>query len=163
MSEMVRACKRRLWTRRFGAVVLAVAVCAAGLAALSSGAAGRARAGSGCPHPSVRVPPNEPVYRVGPTELVSGLYVQGGAVPPPPCKAKPRGPYAGTITVSNASTGATVASKTVRDGHLAHIPLAPGRYKVSGQFSGGGTSTYSPTVTVRQGYKVRQDVFEDVP
>src|SRR6202035_138259 len=56
---------------------------------------------SDCPHPTIPVPPNEPVYRTGPTELVSGLYIQGGAIPPPPCKPKPRGPYAGTINVSD--------------------------------------------------------------
>ena len=135
----------------------------------ASGQAGKAHRssrpapGSNCPHPSIRVPPNEPVYRDGPTELVTGIYVQGGPVPPPPCKPEPRGPYAGTITVTNASTGATVATQSVANGHLAHIPLAPGRYQVSGQITGGGSTNYNPTVRIRRGLKVRQDVFEDVP
>lgn len=166
MSGMLRALKRRTSALGRGSAVLGLGVvCAIGIAASSSGAfaSSRALAGSGCPHPTVRVPPGEPVYRAGPTELVSGLYIQGGPVPPPPCKPKPRGPYAGTITVANAATGNTVATKTVRDGHLAHIPLAPGKYRVSGEFTGGGSTSYSPTVNVRQGYKVRQDVFEDVP
>jgi hypothetical protein len=120
-------------------------------------------AAADCPHPSIPVPPNEPVYRTGPTELVSGLYIQGGPVPPPPCKPKPRGPYAGTITVSSASTGMAVASQSVNNGHLAHIPLARGKYTVSGKFAGGGVTTFSATVRVRRGLKVRQDVFEDVP
>jgi hypothetical protein len=163
ISEMFDACKRRLRTRSLAAVVVAVSVAGAAGIAASSGAADRNLRKSTCPHPTVRVPPGEPVYRAGPTELVSGLYVQGGAVPAPPCKPKPRGPYAGTITVTDSATGDAVASKTVRDGHLAHIPLAPGRYKISGQFSGGGMTSYSPTVKVRQGYRLRQDVFEDVP
>jgi hypothetical protein len=163
---MLRVWKRRLDGRSPAAVLLAGAVLSAGsVPAPSSGAVAHdgVHAGSGCPHPSVPVPPQEPVYRTGPTKLVSGLYIQGGAVPAPPCKPEPRGPYAGKITVTNARTGETVASASVKDGHLARIPLAPGKYQVSGQFSGGGTTSYSPTVKVRRGYKVRQDVFEDVP
>lgn len=164
--EMLRAWMQRLSARWLAALIVAVgAACAVGLAVSSSGAAAPQgmRTGSNCPHPTVRVPPHEPVYRTGPSELVSGLYVQGGPVPPPPCKPKPRGPYGGRITVTRASTGAMVASRTVRNGHLAHIPLAPGRYKVSGKFASGGSTSYSPTVKVRKGYTVRQDVFEDVP
>src|SRR5581483_10724755 len=121
---MFRARRRRLWIVSLTPLVIAASTAAAaGIGASSSGAAGASHSHqSSCPHPSVRVPPNEPVYRTGPTELVSGLYVQGGPVPPPPCKPEPRGPYAGRITVTNASTGAAVATKTVRDGHLAHIP-----------------------------------------
>jgi hypothetical protein len=115
-----------------------------------------------CPHPTVPVPPNEPVYTAGPTEVVSGMYIQGGAIPPPPCKPKPRGPYAGTITVTKYWSGATVASQTVTDGHLAHIHLSPGTYKLSGHFSTGFTS-YPVKIRIRQGYKTRQDAFEDVP
>lgn len=103
------------------------------------------------------------MYRSGPTELVGGLYIQGGPVPPPPCKPQPRGPYAGKITVANAKAGAVVARQRVASGHLAHIKLSPGRYKLSGRMSGGGPTTGSPTITIRRGYKTRQDLFEDVP
>jgi hypothetical protein len=90
------------------------------------------------------------------------MYVQGGAIPPPPCQPKPRGPYAGTIHVTNIHTGAPVASQTVTDGHLAHIHLAPGMYNLSGHFSSGFTS--SPVkIRICPGYKTRQDAFEDVP
>lgn len=156
----------RAWKRRLATVAIVLVMGSAGLALGQASAASRPSrpvAAGGCPHPSVPVPPNEPVYRSGPTELISGLYIQGGAVPPPPCKPEPRGPYAGRITVSNAKTGATVASQAVQDGHLAHISLAPGKYEVSGKFTGGASTSYSPTVKVRQGNRVRQDVFEDVP
>jgi hypothetical protein len=144
-------------------------ILAFGLAGVGSGGvpvakrSPRAGAASGCPHPTIPVPPNEPVYTTGATELVSGLYIQGGALPPPPCKMKPRGPYAGKITVTDAGTGATVVTKSVRNGHLAHIPLPPGSYKVAGRIKGGGNTSFSPTVTIKQGYKTRQDLFEDVP
>lgn len=136
------------------------AISLAGAVDLSAAAPERA---TNCPHPAVVVPANEPVYRPGPTELVSGLYIQGGPVPPPPCRAQPRGPYAGTIRVTKAKSGAVVARRSVRNGHLAHIKLAPGRYRISGRISGGAPATTSPTVTIRRGYKTRQDLFEDVP
>ncbi len=149
------------WTRTFAGLVGLVAAIL-GLAAISgSGVAAASRAV--CPHPTVPVPRHEPVYRPGPTELLSGLYIQGGAVPQPPCKPKPRGPYAGKITVTNPETGAVVATKSVKNGHLAHIGLPAGIYNVSGQISGGGPTLSASGVKVRKGYKVRQDLFEDVP
>ena len=144
------------------ALLLVAAGASVGLSSAAARPAGAARARS-CPHPTVPVPANEPVYRVGPTEVVAGLYVQGGPVPRPPCKPEPRGPYAGKVTVRNAKTGALVASRTVGSGHLAYIKLAPGRYRLSGHISGGARTTTSPTVTIRRGYKTRQDLFEDVP
>ena len=145
-------------------VVLLVAVASTLVVAVSAASpSGARRSAAACPRPTIPVPPNEPVYRTGPTELVSGLYIQGGAIPPPPCKPKPRGPYAGTITVTDASSGNVVVTKSVRNGHLAHIPLPPGSYKVSGRIKGGGSASQSPTVTIKQGYKTRQDLFEDVP
>ena len=151
-------------------LAVSVVVAAVGLAGLAAvGVAGLAvaanrpadRAG-GCPHPTIPVPPNEPVYRSGPTMLVTGLYIQGGPVPPPPCKPQPRGPYAGTVRVTDPRTGRVVARQSVRDGHLAHIRLAVGRYKVTGHFSGGATAP-AVKVRVRAGRRVRQDIFEDVP
>jgi hypothetical protein len=102
------------------------------------------------------------VYTAGTTEVVSGMYIQGGAVPPPPCKPKPRGPYAGTIRIFSVQTGKQVAHQTVTNGQLAHIRLAPGTYNLRGHFSSGFTSA-SVKVKIRQGYKTRQDAFEDVP
>lgn len=156
----------RAWMRRLAIAIGALALGFSGLVLGQASAANRPSrpvAATDCPHPSVPVPPNEPVYRAGPTELVSGLYIQGGPVPPRPCQPEPRGPYAGRITVASAKTGHTVASQSVADGHLAHIRLGPGRYTVSGRFASGGRTSYSPTVRIRRDYRVRQDVFEDVP
>ena len=149
----------RAWMRWLLVVAVAAGGGAAGTAGLSSAASGRARS---CPHPAVPVPPNEPVYRSGPTGLVSGLYVQGGPYPAPPCKPQPRGPYAGTVRVLDPQTGATVAQQSVKDGHLAHIRLASGRYDVTGRFAGGYTPP-AVKIRVKAGRKVRQDVFQDVP
>jgi hypothetical protein len=55
-----------------------------------------------------------------------------------------------------------VASHTVSDGQLAHIHLAPGTYNLSGHLSSGFTSP-AVKITIRRGYKTRQDAFEDVP
>jgi hypothetical protein len=144
------------WLLVAGVVAAGVA---SGMAGLSSAAP---RPAHGCPHPAVPVPPGEPVYRSGPTGLASGLYIQGGPYPPPPCQPQPRGPYAGTVRVVNPRTGATVARQSVKDGHLAHIRLAPGRYEVTGRFAGGYT-TPAVRVGVKAGRRVRQDLFEDVP
>ncbi len=141
-----------------GVVVVGGAIGLAGLAPATA-APGRVRS---CPHPTIPVPPNEPVYSSGPTGLVSGLYIQGGAIPPPPCKPEPRGPYAGTIKVMNPRTGKVVARRSVADGHLAHIRLPAGSYNVTGHFSGGIT-TRPIKVRVKEDKKVRQDLFEDVP
>ena len=143
-------------------VVGAVAL-GGGVAGTSGLSAARPAQPRSCPRPSVAVPPNEPVYRSGPTEVVTGLYIQGGPVPPPPCRPQPRGPYAGRVTVANARTGAVVARRTVASGHLAHIKLAPGRYRLSGRISGGAPTTTSPTIRIRRGSRTRQDLFEDVP
>jgi hypothetical protein len=145
-------------------LVSGLAVLAAGAttaAVQGPAAAQRSLAAAGCPHPSVPVPAHEPKYTPGPTELVSGLYIQGGAVPPPPCHPEPRGPYAGTLTITNRA-GTFSLTQAVGDGHLAHIPLAPGRYQLNGRLAGGG-STVPVNFIVRSREKVRQDAFEDVP
>lgn len=117
---------------------------------------------TGCPGPTVPAPSSEPAYRPGRPEVVSGMYVQGGPLPPPPCKPEPRGPYAGTITVTDLHTGATVAEQKVSDGHLAHIRLAPGAYDLIGHFASGVTPA-PVKIKIRRGYRTRQDCFENVP
>ena len=113
-----------------------------------------------CRHPSVPVPRQEPKYSSGPTELVSGLYIQGGAVPPPPCRPEPRGPYGGMLIVR--SGGQVVVRRNVASGHLAHILLAPGTYERRGRLTN-GPELGPVKVIVRSGQRVRQDLFEDVP
>jgi hypothetical protein len=82
--------------------------------------------------------------RRGPTELVAGLYVEGGPLQTSPhCRnALPQG---GTLTVSS-SAGEIVASRRVRDGHFAIFPLAPGSYVLAGSLSrAGGRLDVPPT------------------
>ena len=112
-----------------------------------------------CRPPKVPVPRDEPKYSRGPTELISGMYTEGG-VPGGLCYG-PYGPFAATITVSSPN-GAPVASRSVRNGHLAHILLAPGTYDITGRFAFGG-GPYSGRVTVRRGYTVREDLFQIAP
>ncbi len=113
----------------------------------------------------------EPLITVGPTELLSGLYVVGGPFrqwSEPHCTYRPGEPGAGTITVREPAGGAIVASQTVTAGHLATIPLAPGTYTLEGTFgeatinSQAGKS-FPTTVQIPPGKIVRQDVFLDVP
>jgi hypothetical protein len=120
-------------------------------------------AGSACPAPTVAVPAKEPHVTLGRSGLVAGIYIQGGAIIPG-CTMLPRGPYAGTVTVFNAKTGARVASETLRaDGHLFRIALAPGTYEVRARERGGGLRIGPLTVTIPRGHRVRDDLFIDVP
>jgi hypothetical protein len=113
-----------------------------------------------CPKPAVAVAPHEPYVTRGPTEIVVGLYVQGGAFDPNCRRQPPRGPYGGTVVVRGAS-GAVVARETLRvSGKLFVIHVAPGRYTISTQRGG---FVEPESVTVRAGYTVRRDLFEDVP
>ena len=60
-----------------------------------------------CPKSVVAVAPREPYVTRGPTEVVVGLYVQGGAFVPN-CPQEPRGPDGGTVTVrSKVGAGST--------------------------------------------------------
>jgi hypothetical protein len=114
-----------------------------------------------CPRSTVAVAPREPYVTRGPTEVVVGLYVQGGALNPN-CPAEPRGPDGGTVTVS-AHGGKIVARETLgAAGKLFVLPVAPGGYTISAKIAN-GVRLRSVSVTVRKGYTVRQDLFEDVP
>ena len=119
-------------------------------------------AAGACPAPAVAVPSSEPHVTPGHTGLVAGIYIQGGAIIPG-CTMLPRGPYAGTVTVYEAKTGARVASETLRaDGQLFRIALAPGTYTVRARERGG--LRISPlTVRIPPGHRVRDDLFIDVP
>ncbi|HEY3828569.1 MAG TPA: hypothetical protein VGL57_05180 [Solirubrobacteraceae bacterium] len=103
----------------------------------------------------------------GPTELISGLFLDGG-----PLRMSPRcrqgEPAAGTIEVTDAVTGAVVASRAVAAGKLAEIALAPGAYAVRGTFvsatvNGRPITTPPVTVTISAGKTVRQDVSASIP
>jgi hypothetical protein len=120
--------------------------------------------GPACTIPTVPLPAHEPQLRVGPTELISGLYVQGGPFIPG-CKQEPRGPFAGTLTAT--SVGTTTERMTVREtlhknGKLFVLSLVPGTYTLVATDTG-GLRVAPQTVTIPQNRTVRQDVFVDVP
>ncbi len=112
-------------------------------------------------------PAGEPLVKRGPTELISGLYLDGGPHRFTP-RCQPGTPSPGTITVTSATTGAVVASDSVASGKLATIPLAPGTYTIVGTF-GDATSNSQPIgtppqqVTITAGHTVRQDIVVSIP
>jgi hypothetical protein len=113
-------------------------------------------------------PPGEPLLTPGATQLVSGIFLVGGPLviySTPGCvrQTAPETPGAGTITVTDPSTGAVVATQAVAAGQLADIPLAPGTYAVSGSPGGLPMMTTPVTVTIPAGSTVRQDVTVPVP
>jgi len=119
-------------------------------------------AATACPMPTVPLPAHEPSRTPGPPELVSGLYVQGGALIQG-CKPEPRGPYAGTLTVTSARSGRVVARRSLAvAGRLFVIRLAPGSYRLRARTSG-GLEAVPQAVTIPSHRTVRQDVFVDVP
>jgi len=114
-----------------------------------------------CPKSVVAVAPREPYVTRGPTEVVVGLYVQGGALIPN-CPQEPRGPDGGTVTVTTHG-GRIVARETLAaSGKLFVLAVAPGNYTISAKIAN-GVRLRPVSVTVRKGYTVRHDLFEDVP
>ncbi len=87
-----------------------------------------------CSQPALPGPARAGVeQRRGPAELIAGIYEQGGPlVTGPECRRAL--PQAGTLTVSTQA-GLPVASRRVRDGHVAIFPLAPGSYVLAGTFA----------------------------
>ena len=116
-------------------------------------------------------PGGEPILTPGPTELVSGLYLDGGPLrfrSAPRCASLVGEPGPGTITVTNPMTGATVASATVANDHLARIPLPAGTYELTGTFAGSTINgqpaqSFPVTVHIPVGRTVRLDVVLNVP
>ena len=114
-----------------------------------------------CPKPAVAVAPREPYVTRGRTEVVVGLYVQGGALIPD-CPQEPRGPDGGTVTLTGPG-GRIVARETLgAGGRLFVLAVAPGKYTITAKIAGGVRLQPVP-VTVRKGFTVRRDLFEDVP
>jgi hypothetical protein len=116
-------------------------------------------------------PAGEPFLSRGPTELVSGLYLDGGPHrfrSAPRCESLSGTPGAGSITVTDLATGATSAAQTVSAGQLATIPLPAGTYSVTGLFgnaviNGEQARSFPRTVKIPPGTTVRQDVVLSVP
>ncbi len=115
-----------------------------------------------CSAPTIPVPPHEPVLTRGPSELVAGLYVQGGAYIVG-CPQQPRGPYAGTLSAISTRTGRVVARETLRQpGKLFVLKLAAGSYTLRATNSNGLLAAPA-RVRIPAHRSVRQDVFIDVP
>jgi hypothetical protein len=122
--------------------------------------------GSGAYGPGLK----EPVVTPGPTELVSGFYLDGGPLvrfSDPGCRRREPSPEAGVVEVFNAATGALLATRTSTGGHFVEIPLPPGSYKLLGTFVNPHNSPTPPT-TIRSleippGHTVRQDFFLSIP
>jgi hypothetical protein len=115
-----------------------------------------------CSAPTIPVPPHEPVLTRGPSELVAGLYVQGGAYIVG-CPQQPRGPYAGTLSAISTRTGRVVARETLRQpGRLFVLKLAAGSYTLRATNANGLLAAPS-RVRIPAHRRVRQDVFIDVP
>ncbi len=115
-----------------------------------------------CPKPTIALAPHEPYVTRGPTEVVVGLYVQGGAFIPACHNAAVRGPEGGTVTV-RARGGTVAAHETLLGtGKLFALRVAPGNYTISAKFASGFRAP-GVSVTVRRGYTARHDLFEDVP
>jgi hypothetical protein len=110
-------------------------------------------------------PPGEPLVTPGPTELDTGLFIEGGAFiyrSAPVCKDVVGTSSAGTITVTNAA-GTVIANKTaLTAGQLLKITLGAGEYTLTGVFAG-GNAVGPIKVTVAAGQVVRQDLVLDVP
>lgn len=110
-------------------------------------------------------PAGEPIIKSGPPELITGLFIEGGAYierSAPDCKAIVGMSSAGTITITN-SVGTVVANNTALSaGQLLYVNVSPGMYTVSGVFSG-GNKVGPIKVNVGADQIVRQDLVLDVP
>jgi len=110
--------------------------------------------------PAVAVAPREACVTRGPTAAVVGLYVHGGPLRPD-CPQEPSGPDGGAVTVS--ARGKVVAREMPRAaGKLFVLTFAPGNCTLGGRITN-GVRLAPASVTVRKGYTVRRDLFEDVP
>lgn len=115
-----------------------------------------------CTMPTVAPARHEPTLTRGSSELVAGLYIQGGAYIVG-CPQRPRGPLAGTLRATSTRTGRVVAHETLRRrGKLFVLKLAPGSYTVRA-LSAAGLPAAPLRVTIPPNRTVRHDVFIDVP
>jgi hypothetical protein len=110
-------------------------------------------------------PPGEPIMKPGATELITGLFIEGGAFverSAPVCKDIVGKSTSGTITITN-SVGTVLANHmALSAGQLLYVNVTAGQYTISGVLTGG--NALGPiTVTVPSGEIVRQDLVLDAP
>jgi hypothetical protein len=104
------------------------------------------------PGPDVR----GPVSSSGSTELVAGLFVQGGPIRTA-ARCRRGVSAAGTLTVSTVY-GRVVLRHTVRAGRFAVFPLKPGRYVISGSVASASNTAaqaQQETVTIAPKHTTR--------
>jgi hypothetical protein len=110
-------------------------------------------------------PAGEPIIKSGPPEIVTGLFIEGGAYverSAPVCKTIVGKSSAGTITITN-SVGTVIANNmALSAGQLLYVNVPVGVYNVSGVFAG-GNKVGPIKVTVGADQIVRQDLVLDVP
>jgi hypothetical protein len=126
-------------------------------------------AGSQTRDPESEGPFVSPHVTPGPTELVSGFYVD--AFGPPPwrlpegCEAPAEKTGSGTVEVRGAS-GEMVATQTVEEGHFAEIPLPAGSYTIVGTFTGvkfnGEHPEETESIVIPPGDTVRKDFLVEL-
>ena len=114
------------------------------------------------PPPAVPEPATEPVVTTGATEIITGIYLEGGPIPLPGCTQQPIGPQAGTVEVLLPGSTQVVASAAVGEGQLAVLVVPPGTYSVESTSQDLG-QPFPVTVTVAAGQTVRQDINIPVP
>jgi hypothetical protein len=119
-----------------------------------------------CPGPAgLGPPPGEPIEKPGATELITGLFLEGGPLvnrSAPVCKDLVGKSTSGTITVVN-SVGTVLANNmALTAGQLLYVNVQPGVYTVSGKLSG-DTALGPITVNVPSGEIVRQDLVLQAP
>jgi hypothetical protein len=110
-------------------------------------------------------PPGEPIVKSGPTELISGLFIVGGAFiyrSAPNCKVFVGKSSGGTITITNSVGTVFANNMALAPGQLLYVNVPAGSYTITGVFSG-GEKAGPTTVTVASGEIVRQDLVLDVP
>jgi hypothetical protein len=113
---------------------------------------------------------SEPRVTPGPTELISGFYLDGGPLrrfSSPGCHRPEQPPGGGTVEVIAPATGALVAKQSSGPGMFVEIPLPPGSYKLIGTFGNatinGQHPTESRSVEIPPGHTVRQDFVLPIP
>lgn len=113
---------------------------------------------------------SEPRVTPGPTELISGFYLDGGPLQlfsSPGCHRPEQPPGGGTVEVIAPATGALVAKQSSGPGMFVEIPLPPGSYKLIGTFGNATINGQHPTkslsVEIPPGRTVRQDFVLPIP
>jgi hypothetical protein len=110
-------------------------------------------------------PPGEPIIKSGPSELITGLFIEGGAFidrSAPNCKVFVGKSSGGTITITNSVGTVFANDMALAPGQLLYVNVPAGAYTITGVFTGG--NKVGPTsVNVVSGEIVRQDLVLDVP